>query len=122
MTTHERIAHSFFLAMQTGAMAEHEMMTLFADDAVYVEPFSGTPTSHAGKDAILAVMRQSWVHPLPDVRINVDRLQVDGETVTADWTCHSPALPGGRGCGTNIFTLRAGRISRLVTMLRDDSR
>lgn len=120
MPTHEPIVHRFFLAMQTGASAEHEMMALFTDDAVYVEPFSGSPTTHAGKNAILAVMRQSWAHPLPDVRIEVDRLHVDGDTVTADWTCLSPALPNGRGRGTNVFTLRAGRIARLVTTLGRD--
>lgn len=104
--------------MQTGASAEDEMMTLFTDDAVYVEPFTGSPATHAGKHAILAAMRRSWAQPLPEVRIEVDRLHVDGDTVTADWTCHSPGLPNGRGCGTNVFTLRAGRIARLVTTLR----
>src|SRR5689334_9021497 len=105
MTQYETTARDFFRAMQTGASAEAEMMALFAEDAVYVEPFTGRARTHRGKSAIRQTMRQGWSQPLEDLRIEVDRLVVDGDIVVADWTCYAPALPGGRGCGTNVFTL-----------------
>lgn len=107
----------FFAAMQAGATAEAEMMSLFTDDAVYLEPFSGQMREHHGKTAIRQAMAEGWKTPLPDMRIEVDRLEATGETVRVQWTCHSPALPGGRGSGENIFTLSGGRISRLETRL-----
>lgn len=113
----ERTARDFFLAMQTGASAEADMMALFAEDAVYVEPFTGSPVAHQGKDAIRQVMRQGWAQPLPDMRIEVDRLSIDGNRIVAEWTCYSRGLPGGRGRGTNVFTVRDGRIVRLETTL-----
>lgn len=107
----------FFTAMQAGATAEAEMMSLFADDAVYCEPFSGREREHRGKPAIREAMAEGWKTPLPNMRIEVDRLQVTGDSVRVQWTCHSPALPGGKGSGENIFTLRDGLISRLETRL-----
>ncbi len=107
----------FFAAMQVGAAAEAEMMALFTEDAVYVEPFSGRVLTHTGKRAIHEAMSQGWRHPLPDARIEVDRVEVDGSEVTCVWTCHSAALPGGRGRGENRFTLEDGRIARLETRI-----
>jgi hypothetical protein len=78
--------------MQTGASAEAEMMALFADDAEYVEPFSGRVVTHRGKAAIRGVMRQGWSRPLPDMRIEVDRLHFEGDTIVVGWTCYSAAL------------------------------
>lgn len=108
----------FFEAMQAAGTQEHEMMQLFAEDAVYVEPFSGAPREHHGKAAIREVMREGWKHPLPDMRLEIENVVTDGQTVRADWVCHSPALPNGRGAGTNEFTLSAGLIVRLETRLR----
>lgn len=113
----ERIARDFFIAMQTGASAEQDMMALFADDAVYIEPFTGRPVEHRGKEAIRRVMRQGWARPLPEMRIAVDHLAIDGNRVVAQWTCFSSGLPGGRGRGTNTFTIQDGRIVRLETTL-----
>ena len=87
--------------------------------AVYVEPFSGEIRTHVGKDAIAAVMRAGWERRLPHVRIEVDAVTVDRNVVTALWTCHSPAIPGGKGRGENVFTLDdGGRIMRLETRFR----
>lgn len=105
----------FFAAMQ--AASEQDMAALFADDAVYVEPFTGAVREHVGREAILATMRAGWAVPLPDMRIEVDRVDATGDTVVARWTCHSPALPGGKGSGTNVFWLVDGRIRRLETTL-----
>lgn len=108
----------FFAAMQAGATAESTMMSLFADDSTYVEPFSGGARTHEGKAAIVRAMREGWKKPLPDLRIEVDEVTVDGNVITARWTCHSPAIPGGKGRGENVFTLRDGLIVRLETRFR----
>lgn len=105
----------FFRAMQAGSAAAHDMERLFSDDATYVEPFSGKPTTHTGKEAIMAAMRQGWQNPLPDMKISLDRVDVANESVTVAWTCRSPGLPGGHGRGVNEFTLKDGKIARLET-------
>lgn len=105
----------FFQAMQRGAAAEREMEALFADTAIYIEPFSGTPQSHVGKKAIMETMRAGWQHPLPNMTITIDEVNVDGAEIAVKWTCKSPALPGGKGAGLNRFTLRNGLIERLET-------
>lgn len=110
-----KITSRFFTAMQAGATAEGEMMALFADDAVYIEPFSGQRREHKGKEAIRETMLEGWRAPMTDMRIEVDHLDVAGETTRASWTCYSPALPGGKGRGENLFSFRDGLIARLET-------
>jgi SnoaL-like domain len=108
----------FFRAMQAGATSEAEMMALFAERAEYSEPFSGQMLNHVGREAIRQTFLQGWRHPLPDMRLEIERFDLSQTGVRVDWTCHSPALPGGKGQGTNVFTLDAGQIVRLVTTLR----
>jgi hypothetical protein len=103
--------------MQAGAPSADEMMSLFADDAEYVEPFSGKPVRHVGKLAIRKATQLGWERPLPDMTISIDRLDLDGDEVRAEWTYRSPALPGGSGRGVNQYRLRDGRIVRLETTL-----
>jgi hypothetical protein len=110
------IVGRFFSAMQTGAASEAEMLALFSPDAVYFEPFSGTGR-HEGKSAIADALRAGWRNPLPDMTISVDAVEIDGPSVTARWTCRSPALPGGQGSGVNVFTLSGGLIVRLETRI-----
>jgi ketosteroid isomerase-like protein len=105
----------FFAAMQSGAAAEAEMMALFHEDAVYVEPFSGPARAHRGKNAIRAAMLEGWKNPLPEMRLTIDQIDLDGNELKVAWTCLSPALPGGKGQGVNLFTLRDGKIARLET-------
>ncbi|MBL8916372.1 MAG: nuclear transport factor 2 family protein [Archangium sp.] len=107
----------FFRCMQAGASSADAMLALFTDDAVYVEPFSGVVQTHRGVVAIRAAMSSGWERPLPEMRLTVDRVDLDGATVRAEWTCRSPALPGGAGRGVNVFTLVGGRIARLETTL-----
>jgi SnoaL-like domain len=108
----------FFRAMQAGATSEAQMMALFSDEAEYVEPFSGQVQTHVGKAAIRQTFVQGWQYPLPDMTLQVDRFDISGDVVRVDWTCHSPGLPGGKGEGTNVFTLSRGMIVRLVTSFR----
>lgn len=107
----------FFSAMQTGAAGEAQMLALFTDDAVYVEPFSGRPVAHEGKPAVRAALQQGWRTPLPDMTLSVDEVEVAGPLLSVRWTCRSPALPGGQGQGVNLFTLRDGLIARLETRI-----
>jgi len=111
----DRIVERFFAAMQAGEAGP--IVELFADDGVYVEPFSGRVVEHVGREAVRAAFAAQVAHPLPEQRIEVDRVDVEGDTVTARWTCHSPALPGGRGCGVNVYRVHGGRITRLETRL-----
>lgn len=117
MTIPPPAVSEFFRCMQAGAPSAEAMMALFTEDAVYVEPFTGTAQTHRGATAIRAAMTPAWQQPLPAMTITIDRVELDGETVRAEWTCRSPALPGGAGRGVNVFTLHAGRIVRLETTL-----
>jgi SnoaL-like domain len=115
-TTPPSIA-AFFQAMQAGASAEQDMAKLFAEDAVYIESFSGAPMTHRGKSTIMNVMRAGWATPLPSMTIELDRVDVVGADIHVAWTCRSPALPGGSGKGLNKFTILDGLIVRLETTL-----
>jgi len=109
---------NFFLAMQAGAEGGDAMAKVLADDAVYEEPFTGSMSTHSGREAILTVMRAGWANPLPEMHIEIDRAETRAGEVVIDWTCYSPALPGGSGRGTNTFTLKDGKVARLVTTFR----
>lgn len=108
---------NFFTAMQARHAGEDEMRRLFADHAVYVEPFSGAMRRHVGREAILDAMRAGWDFPMGDMRIRIDRATARGDTVEVAWTCFSPVLPGGQGRGTNRFVLKDGRIVLLETAI-----
>jgi SnoaL-like domain len=109
---------NFFLAMQAGSQGGNAMEKVLATDAVYEEPFTGKTAIHHGRDAILSVLRAGWAQPLPDMHIEIDRAETTAEEVVIDWTCYSSGLPGGAGRGTNRFTLKDGKIARLVTTFR----
>ena len=100
--------------MQRGREGEDELVALFADDAVYVEPFSGG--THEGRDAIRAWLDGSWSDAPPDLRLTVERIDVAGDTVEAHWTCESPAF-ARPARGRDRFTIRDGRIARLESTI-----
>lgn len=111
------VIEGFFAAMQAGATKEDALIGLFAADAIYVEPFTrrDQQTTHSGREAVRAAFRGAWQNPLPDQRIQLDRVDVTGNDVRVEWTCFSVALPGGQGRGVNTFALRDGKIVRLET-------
>lgn len=116
------VVDAYFRAMQTGAEAATDLFALFADDAVYIEPFSGARRVHEGRAAIEACLRASWTQVPPDLALRVDRVDVDGPVVTSTWTCSSPAFPGPVR-GRDTATVRDGRIARLdVTFLSPENR
>lgn len=103
----------FYKAMQHGPEGVDALVDLLADDAVYVEPFSGA--AHNGRAEIRAFLEHSQGQ-LPDVRITVERINVEGDTVTTEWTCESSAF-ATPSRGRDEFTIRYGKIARLETSI-----
>jgi ketosteroid isomerase-like protein len=106
------VVEGLFRAMQAGPGGEHLMLSLFHEDAVFIEPFSGRPVTHSGHDAIRASFRQQTEQPLPDMQLTLDRVDMDGGLVRAQWTCSSSAFPAPMR-GHDLFTIRDGKIARL---------
>lgn len=110
------VVRTYFRAMAAGACAAEDLFELFADDAVYVEPFSGTMCTHSGRAAIEAYLTESWNNSPPDLEVEVERMDVDGEQVVSDWTCTSPAFPAPVK-GRDRCWVRGGSIARLEVEL-----
>jgi len=100
--------------MQRGPDGEDELVGLFADDAVYLEPFGGG--EHVGRDAIRAWLRSSWPDRPPGIRLTVERLEIAGQVVEATWTCEADVF-ARPARGRDRFTIHGGRIARLETEL-----
>lgn len=106
----------YFEAMQRGPEAAEELFGLFADDAVYVEPFSGEERTHVGRAAIEACLTAGFSNTPPDLVLEVNRVDVDGAVVRSEWTCTSPAFPAPVR-GKDECVVEDGRIRRLVVRL-----
>jgi ketosteroid isomerase-like protein len=106
--------------MQAGRGGEEAMVSLFHDDAVFIEPFSGRPVTHTGREAIRESFRQQTEHPLPDMRLTLDRVDAEGAAVRAQWTCTSAAFPAPMQ-GHDLFTIRGGKIARLEIVVTNMS-
>lgn len=104
----------WFEAMRAGADGEERLLALFAEDAVYVEPFAGSSRTHSGKSAIRACFAASWEDAPPDMTLTVDRVDMDGGAVRSLWTCESPVFPGPMR-GEDRYTFEDGHITRLET-------
>jgi ketosteroid isomerase-like protein len=104
-----KVVEDLYKAMQAGPAGESAIMDLFADDAVLVEPFTGQPRTHSGKPAIRAALTTMWQGRAPDLVLTLDRIDMEGDSVRAEWTCTSAVLPGplrGRDC----LTVRSGKV------------
>ena len=112
----EELIDRYFAAMRRGATAEDELLALFADGAVYVEPFTDAPDPAVGIDAIRARFRRGWEFPLPDLELDVLSVDVDGPVAVSQWECRSPGLPGPMR-GEDRYEIRDGRITRLEVRL-----
>lgn len=112
------VVERLFRAMQAGPAGETEMMALFAEDAVFVEPFSGQPRTHEGAAAIRASFREMAEQEAPDMKLVLDRVDLDGERVRAEWTCTSPVFPQPMR-GHDLFTIEAGLIRRLEVVVTE---
>jgi hypothetical protein len=114
-----KLVEDLFKAMQMGPGGEESMMDLFADDAVLIEPFSGEPQTHTGRNAIRHSFRDQWKNPVPALRLVLDRVDLDGRQVRADWTCTSPAFPSPMR-GYDLFALNGeGKIARLEIIVTE---
>lgn len=108
----------YFAAMRRGQAAEVDMVALFDDDAVYIEPFTSAEPA-VGIEAIRERLRRGWESPLPDMELDVLTIEVDGPDARATWECRSPALPSPMR-GEDRYRIRDGRIVRLeVRMLEE---
>ena len=114
----QHVVERMFKAMQAGLEAEDDMMALFADDAVFIEPFSGQPRTHEGKAAIRNCFIDMWNEPGPDVALTVDRIDLDGEKISAEWTCTSPAFVEPMR-GVDKFCIEDGLIQYLEVVVTD---
>lgn len=108
----------YFAAMRRGAVAEDDMLALFAVDAIYAEPFSGEAPA-AGIEAIGRRLRRGWEHPLPDLELDVLELEVSGGSARSRWECRSSGLPGPVQ-GEDRYQISDGRITRLEVRFLPD--
>lgn len=108
----------YLVAMQAGPNGLEDLVGLFEDDAVYVEPFSGQPQVHSGRAEIRAFFEAALEQHLKDVRLTLDRLDMDGPRLRSEWTCDLPALNTPMR-GFDLVTLREGRIARLETTVTE---
>lgn len=116
MTAPDEVIQRYFAAMRRGAAAETEMMALFADDAVYIDPFSGSQREAHGKEQIRRALRRGWETPLPDLELEVRTIEITGNNARSRWTCRSPALPGPVD-GIDNYTIVDGKITRLEVVI-----
>lgn len=107
-----------FRAMQQGPEGEALMVSLFSEDAHYIEPFSGEIKTHRGLAEIRTCFLESVSHGPPDLTLSLDRLDKEGENLRADWTCTSVAFPTPMK-GYDLFTIREGKIHRLEIVVTD---
>lgn len=114
MSKHDEVVKAYYAAMQRGADAVDDLSDLFAADAVYTEPFSGETRRHVGRAAIRANFESSMKNRPPDLKLSVDRVDVDGEEVIAEWTCESPAFEQPVR-GRDRYVVRDGAIVVLET-------
>jgi ketosteroid isomerase-like protein len=119
MSDERDLIERYFAAMRRGAAAEEQMMDLFAEDAVYVEPFTGETEPWVGKDAVRIALRRGWEQPLPDLELEVRRIDISASEATAEWVCTSPALPGPVA-GKDEYTIAEGKITRLVVRIVEE--
>lgn len=113
----DAVIERYFAAMQLGPDGHDALAELFAVDAEYFEPFSGR-SPHRGRDSIRAYLAAAAPEAPPNIRLHVERLDIDGDQVTATWRCESPAF-AVPSRGRDRFTVRSGRIQRLETTIID---
>lgn len=95
-----------------------ELASLFADDAVYVEPFTPGGGIHTGRDAIAAWLQASQKDAPPELTLTVDRIDTHEDVLDVAWTCDSSAF-SRPSRGRDRFTLRDGKIARLETTITE---
>ena len=108
------VIQRYFAAMRIGASALEDLLQLFADDAVYVEPFNGPAATHVGKDEIRRSLEQSQQYAPVDMTLSLHQIEVEGDRIRSIWTCDAPTFPHPMR-GQDLWTIRSGQIHRLET-------
>jgi hypothetical protein len=117
--TRDRATVERYLAsMQAGPGGLEDLVALFDDQAVYVEPFGGQPQVHSGKAEIRAFFEVALEQHLKDVRLTLDRLDIDSGRLRSAWTCHLPMMAAPMR-GFDLLSLQDGRIVRLETTVTE---
>ena len=108
---HRTIVEQVFQAMHARAEGEKQMMSLFAQNAVLTEPFSGQSRTHSGRDAIRDWFREAMNQMPPEMTIKMDQIDMAGDQVRADWTCNAPFFEFPMK-GYDLYTIRNGKIEK----------
>lgn len=112
-----RVVESLFEAMAGGPEGEEPMMTLFADDANFIETFTGERREHRGVPAIRRAYAELFSEPPPrDMELLLHRIDRDGDRVRAEWSCVSATYLEPRH-GFDLFTIRDGKIRELEVVI-----
>ena len=117
INTDRAVIEQYLAHMQAGPNGLDGLIALFADDAVYVEPWAGQTAVHTGKDEIRGFFSAA-LQQMNGAKLTLDRLDMDGERLRSQWTCTIPSFPAPMH-GFDLVTLRDGRIARLETTLTD---
>lgn len=112
------IVEDVFRAMQQGADGEALMLSLFNDDATFIEPFTGQPRTHQGVDEIRRAYLESTAESPPGLSLILDRLDKDDNGLRAEWTCTSVVFPTPMR-GFDIFRFREGKIQSLEIVVTE---
>jgi ketosteroid isomerase-like protein len=118
INTDRAVIEQYLAGMQAGPNGLDNLVALFTDDAVYVEPFAGQPMVHSGKEEIRAFFANALQQHLNGARLTLNRLDMDGERLRSQWTCQVPMFNAPMR-GFDLVTLRDGRIARLETTVTD---
>ncbi|HXV61927.1 MAG TPA: nuclear transport factor 2 family protein [Vicinamibacteria bacterium] len=112
-----RVVERLFQAMEGGPEGEEPMMELFSDGAVFIETFTGRRREHVGREAIRRTYRELFSNPPPpDMKLQLHRVDRDGERVRAEWSCMSSSYLEPRR-GFDLFTVRNGEIEKLEVVI-----
>jgi hypothetical protein len=115
----QQLVSTYVLSMQMGSAGVETILGLYAEDGVYVEHLAsakGQVRTHTGKAAIREAISNGMKWNPDDLRVSLDRLDIDGTDLVAHWTITSAQFPGPMK-GTDRYTLRGGKIARLETSL-----
>lgn len=96
-------------SMQKGPTGIDSMVGLYADDGVYVEHLTsvkGEIRMHAGMAAIREALSSGMKWNPPDLRVALDRLEIERISLIAHWTCTSSQFPDPMSRPTGRLTLR----------------
>jgi hypothetical protein len=109
------VAQQYYNAMRRKAEGAEDLIGLFGQDAVYVEPFSnmGQATSHTGKDEIAAFIRAMPQNTPPDMKCAWTASIVKGRACAPNGPAHRQHLHDRCAGWTSLtFTMEKSRVSR----------